>query len=287
VTKLGCYEVRTRDVDRLVGYYEDALQLALVERDGATAYLTTGPDHHCVVVAEGEPDGRARLGFEIAGTLDDAAAALPDAERRSDPEPGIAEALVIAEPDSGTPLWLFEGQSSSDVEGSVSTRPTKLGHIAAYVPDLAKMQGFYQDALGFRWSDTIGDFFAFLRCNADHHTINLMQSTQRSGLFHVAYEMRDIVHIKDALDHLAPRGYRLEWGPGRHGVGHNLFSYHRDPDGNLVELFAEIDRIADEETGTFEPRPWHETWPQGPKFWDLDPSAANKWGPVNPEMLAH
>jgi catechol 2,3-dioxygenase-like lactoylglutathione lyase family enzyme len=291
VSKVACYEVRTQDVDRLVEYYEDALALALVERAGSTAYLTTGPDHHCVVVAEGEPDGRARLGFEVSGTLDAAAEALAaagiEAERRSDPEPGIADALVLPEPDSGTPLWLFEGQAGSGVAGVVSTRPTKLGHIAAYVPDLPRIQGFYQDVLGFRWSDTIGDFFAFLRCNADHHSINLMESDKRSGLFHVAYEMRDVVHLKDALDHLAPRGYRLEWGPGRHGAGHNIFTYHRDPDGNLTELFTEIDLIFDEETGHFEPRPWHETWPQGPKVWELDPSAANKWGPINPEMMVH
>jgi catechol-2,3-dioxygenase len=141
--------------------------------------------------------------------------------------------------------------------------------------------------LGFRWSDTIGDFFTFLRCNADHHAINLMRSVKKHGLFHVAFEMRDIVHLKDALDHLASREIRLQWGPGRHGAGHNIFTYHHDPDGNLVELFTEIDKIYDEATGQFEPRPWHEHWPQVPQFWGLGPAAANKWGPIDPEMMAH
>ena len=131
---------------------------------------------------------------------------------------------------------------------ALGVRPTKLGHVASYVPDLLVIQRFYIDVLGFRWSDTIGDFFTFLRCNVDHHAINLMQSDKRSGLFHVAYEVRDFLHLKDHLDHLATRGHTLEWGPGRHGVGHNIFSYHRDPDGNLVELFTEIDLIYDEET---------------------------------------
>ena len=80
---------------------------------------------------------------------------------------------------------------------------------------------------------------------------------------------------------------RLECGPGRHGAGHNIFTYHRDPDGNLVELFTEIDVIQDETTGRFEPRPWHETWPQGPRFWDTNVEAANKWGPIDPEKLEH
>jgi catechol-2,3-dioxygenase len=292
VSKLAFYEVQTGDIDRLVAYYEDALGLVLVDRPSPEiAYLTTGADHHCVVVREGPANGRSRLGFEIAGALDDAAERLESAgtaaKRQSDPEPGIASALVLAEPETGTPLTLFEQQAPSGVENAISLRPTKLGHIASYVSDLEASQRFYLDVLGFRWSDTIGDFFTFLRCNADHHAINLMQSTKRSGLFHAAFEMRDFMHLKDQLDHLARLGYVNEWGPGRHGAGHNIFAYHRDPDGNLVELFTEIDIIADEETGYFEPRPWHETWPQGPRVWDPHPSAANKWGPINPEMMEH
>ena len=107
------------------------------------------------------------------------------------------------------------------------------------------------------------------------------------GMHHVAYEMRDFMHLKEMLDHLATMEIRMAWGPGRHGVGHNIFTYHPDPDGNFVELFTELDVIADEETGVFEPRPWHEEWPQGPKFWVPEPAAANKWGWINPEMMVH
>src|SRR5579871_6427218 len=266
VSKLAVYEVATPDVDRVVDYYEDALCLALVERDGDAAYLTTGPDHHCVVVRGGDANGRARLGFELHGTLADAQRRLQAAGiacgHASDPEPGIAAWLTLVEPGSGTPLTLFEGQRPSGAANAIGVRPTKLGHVASYVPDLLEIQRFYIDVLGFRWSDTIGDFFTFLRCGPDHHAINLMASQIRSGLFHVAFEVRDFLHLKDHLDHLAQRRITLEWGPGRHGVGHNIFSYHRDPDGNLVELFTEIDLIFDEETGHFEPRPWHEEWPQ-------------------------
>jgi catechol-2,3-dioxygenase len=292
VSKLVSYTARTTDVQRLAHYYEDALGLIVTERTGTSTYLTTGADHHCVVIEEGAPtDGRAGLGFEISGSLDAVAKRLDAAgvvaKRRSDPEPGIADALVLEEPWSGIPLTLFERQANSGVASAIALRPTKLGHVASYVPDLEAAQGFYMDVLGFRWSDTIGDFFTFLRCNADHHAINLMQSARRSGLFHVAFEMRDMLHLKDQLDHLSPRGFHLEWGPGRHGAGHNIFSYHRDPDGNFVELFTEIDIIADEETGHFEPRPWHESWPQGPKVWEPAMIAANKWGPINPAMMEH
>lgn len=291
VSKIGFVEVRSQDPDAMVDYYTNVLKFALVERTSEAAYLTTGPDHHCVVVTGGESHGRARLGFEVHGTLDDAEKGLREhgleAERRSDPEPGIAEALTIVEPDTGVPVHLYGEQSNSGVTTALGVRPTKLGHVASYTRDLPEAQRFYEDVLGFRWSDTIGDFFAFLRCNTDHHAINIMQSQKYTGLYHIAYEMRDFMHLKEGLDNLAAHGHAQEWGPGRHGAGHNIFTYHRDPDGNIIELFTEVDQIFDEEKGHFEPRPWHEEFPQGPKFWPLDPSSANKWGPINAEHMDH
>ena len=291
VTRPAFYQVRTADVDRMAFYYEDALGFSVTERSGDAVYLTTGSDHHCVVIERGEPDGRAALGFEVAGDLQEMQRRLRadglDAEIRHDEQPGLTTSLVLNEYETGTPLHLIGSQVASGGPSSLGIRPTKLGHVASYVEDLEGTQSFYTDILGFRWSDTIGDFFTFLRCGTDHHAINLMRSTRRHGLFHVAFEMRDIVHLKDALDHLAARNIRLEWGPGRHGAGHNIFTYHRDPDGNLIELFTEIDVIQDDATGRFEPRPWHESWPQGPQFWGVGVEAANKWGPIDPEKLEH
>ena len=286
VNKIGAITVRTQDVDRLVSYYEDVLGLALVERAGDEAYLTTGPDHHAVRIVAGDPHGRAGLAFQVFGTLDDAQRALTDAgvavERQSDPEAGIAEALVLREPLTETPISLYERQRPSGVEVSLDHRPTKLGHVAGYVPELGPVRGFWEEQLGFRWSDIIGDFFVFLRCNADHHAVNLMASSKRSGLHHAAFEVRDIVHLKTLLDQLAKHEVRLEWGPGRHGAGHNIFTYHRDPDGNVIELFTELDVVNDEKNGWFEPRPWHETHPQGPRVWPPGQPASNIWGPMPP-----
>jgi len=91
VTKPGFYEVRTPDPERLVHYYQDALGLVVTERSGSTTYLTTGVDHHCVIVQPGERDGRAAVGFEVPGSLTDVQRDLKklgvDAELRSDPQP--------------------------------------------------------------------------------------------------------------------------------------------------------------------------------------------------------
>jgi catechol-2,3-dioxygenase len=288
VSKLGFFEVRTPEVERLTAYYEQALGLAVTDRSDSAVYLTTGSDHHCVVVADGEPDGRARLGFELGCGLDEAADALTaagiDNRRLTDPEPGITEAIEIHEAVTNTPIVLYQQQADSGAAES-GARPTKLGHLAGYVHDLTTARSFYEEVLGFRWSDMVGDFFVFMRCNADHHAINLLQSDKRSGLFHVAFEARDIDHLKEILDNLSSHQIKLLWGPGRHGPGHNIFTYHEDPDGNIIELFTELDLVADERTGEFEPRPWHEKIPQVPQVWQPTDDAANKWGPLFPGFI--
>jgi catechol-2,3-dioxygenase len=291
VSKLGYVGFETPDVERLVEYYTKVLDFALVDSAPEGAFLTTGTDHHCVVVTRGDTRARAVVGYEIWEDLDSAQQRLKEAgyetQRRSDVGPGTPDVLVLDEPGTGTPLHLMAAQDPSGVGDYPPLRPTKLGHVAAFTPALDPMQAFYQDLLGFKWSDTVGDFFVFLRCNADHHAANFMASTKFHGMHHIAYEMRDPNHLIAMLDHLAKNDYRLHWGPGRHGPGHNLFTYHRDPDGHVIELFTQIDVVHDEAKGYWEPRPWHEEYPMYPKTWQVDLATVNQWGPVDRPSLDH
>jgi catechol 2,3-dioxygenase-like lactoylglutathione lyase family enzyme len=281
-TKLGYVGFETPDVGRLVEYYTTVLEFRLVDESNDQAFLTTGFDHHCVVLSRSDAArGRTTLGFEIAQSLDDAQRRLREAghavERRSDIAPGTPDVLVLEEPTTGTPVHLLTEQ---DPSGTWPTplAPTKLSHCAGFTPDLGTLVTFYGEVLGFRWSDGVSDFFAFMRCNPDHHNVNFMESAAIQGMHHIAFECRDPSHVITLVDHLYKHDYRLDWGPGRHGPGHNLFTYHKDPDGNVIELSTQLDRM-DEARGYWEPRPWHESFPLYPKIWDPDPDAANVWGP--------
>jgi catechol 2,3-dioxygenase-like lactoylglutathione lyase family enzyme len=291
VSKLGYVGFETPDVDAMVDYYTKMLDFVVVERTPQEAFLTTTFDHHSVVITKGGRTPRSFVGYELKEGLDEAQQRLKaaglDVDRRSDIAPSTPDVIVLEEPGTGVPIHLYDSQSGSGVGAPTPLRPTKLGHVAAFVPDFNELQDFYQDLLGFKWSDTIGDFFVFLRCNSDHHAANFMSSSKRRGMHHIAYEMRDLTHLQTMLDHLAANGYRLDWGPGRHGPGHNIFTYHKDPDGNNIELFTQLDVINDEAKGYFEPRPWHNEFPQYPKTWEVDAVAVNSWGPVNPELIDH
>ena len=291
VSKLGYVTFDTPDLDRLAEHYTQVLDFSLVDRSADEVFLTPSFDHHAVVLRRGEAKGRSIVGFEVFEDLGDAERRLRDAgyevQRRSDIAPSTPDVLVLDEPMTGTAIHLYDQQARSGLTADAPLRPTKLGHVAAFTPELAPMQSFYEELLGFRWSDTVGDFFVFLRCNADHHAANFMASRSRSGMHHVAFEMRDLNHLQTMLDHMAARAKRLEWGPGRHGAGHNIFTYHHDPDGNLIELFTQLDVIADEAKGYFEPRPWHTEFPAYPKTWEVDAVAVNSWGPINFAMIEH
>ena len=206
-----------------------------------------------------------------------------NSEERSDAAPGIAKAIVFKDP-KGTEIEIFAAQTP--IAGSqpvAGIGPIKLGHLAFCVDDPKKYADFYCKVLGFRVSDWMGDFFSFQRCGPDHHTINLMQ-TDADRHFHTAFELRDWAHLQTACDYLSLNGYKLIWEPGRHGIGHNLFAYHRAPNGLITELFAELDQV-NEELGYFEPRPWHRDRPQRPKVWAKDPSASNLWGIMPPDEM--
>jgi catechol 2,3-dioxygenase-like lactoylglutathione lyase family enzyme len=290
VRRIAHASYETPDVGRMLDYYTEILGLTLVDREKEAAYLASTLDHHSVVLRPGAEAKCVRLGFQIGPDEDLGAFERQiaghgiETERQQDPEPSIPELVSFADP-KGTVMEVFNERAFSgqrfQPQGIV---PHKLGHVAFHVADVKAITKFYCDVLGFRVSDWMADFFSFLRCGPDHHTVNLV-GTGKSKLHHTAFELRDWAHMQTACDYLSLNGYPLLWGPGRHGIGHNLFAYHKNPDGQIVELFAELDKMQDEELGYFEPRPWHRDRPQKPKVWPKDPSAANLWGIMPPDEM--
>ena len=273
----------TPDLEAQLDHYARVLGLTVVERDGNRAFLSAGNDHHTVVLQKGTDARCVRLGFQLGGN-DDLADFARHVEghgiataRKSDSQPGVSDLLSFTDP-KGTLIEVFRNQEASPQPfGKTVILPHKLGHIAFNVTDLGSALRLYCDVLGFRESDWLADFFAFLRCNADHHAINLV-SGERVKMHHIAFELKDFAHIGAACDALAAENIPLIWGPVRHGIGHNISVYYRNPDEQIIELFTEIDKMSDEDLGWWEPRPYHEDRFQKPKVWMPTVPAANIWG---------
>jgi hypothetical protein len=117
-----------------------------------------------------------------------------------------------------------------------------------------------------------------MRCNPDHHTVNFVKG-KRATMHHFAFQLRDFSHLENGCDVLSLNRIPIIWGPLRHGPGHNVSIYHRNPDGQVVEFYAELDQLLDEDLGFFDPRPCHEDQPQRPKVWTRANRSIAGWGP--------
>jgi len=285
VKRAGHSTLTTPDIGRMVDYFIRIVGLSLIAREKDRAILATKSGLEAIALERGDAAGAPRLSFQIApgSDLAEVAAQLDEAgiksERRHDITPGIHQALAFKDP-KGTTLEIFADTAfAEDDDDFTGVMPLKLGHIAYQCPDVAGMVKFYCDMLGFRVSDWRSNFFAFLRCSRDHHTVNFLRD-RNTAIHHIAFEVRDWSDIKRACDLLAKNQIKLTWGPLRHIIGHNIAIYHKSPDGVVIEFFCEMDQMHDEELGFFEPRPWHQDRPQRPKVWG-DDTPANWWGPMS------
>jgi len=281
VKRFGHVTFDTPDLERQIDYFTHIAGLVLAGRDKGRAYLATKVGDLVVQLEKAEQARCARLAFQAAPDSDwDALRRGVEAENlrcemKNDPSPGIPKMLSFADA-KGTVCEVFTTQSPISSNQPVSgIGPIKLGHLAFVVPDPKEYADFYCRVLGFRVSDWIDDWFAFLRCGPDHHTVNFVRG-KRTQMHHIAFELKDWAHIQAACDFLGLNKIPLIWGPGRHGPGHNIYTYHRNPDDQIVEMFTELDKMLDESLGCFDPRPWHRDRPQKPKVWSLP---TDLWGP--------
>jgi catechol 2,3-dioxygenase-like lactoylglutathione lyase family enzyme len=290
VSAIGHASFETPDLERMADYYQEVMGLALVARDGDTAFLASPLDHHSVVLKRGSSARCSKITLQVPSDTDfnDAAKFLTATglvpRTSTDGEPSAPESVEFAGPDD-IQIGLIRHRAPSETASETrGIGPRRLGHVAFNVDNVQRAVDFFVGILGFRVSDWMGDFFAFLRCGPDHHTINFLHGS-KNKMHHIAFESRNWDHIKNACDLLGKRKIPLVWGPGRHGIGHNLFIYHLNPDAQIMELYAELDQMSDEASGAFDPRPWHEDNPQRPKVWQPGISTSNIWGIPTPQLF--
>lgn len=290
VDRISHLVFETPDLERQLNHFTGILGLTVLHRAGREVVLACRRNGQAMVLEAGSAARCSRIVFRVTPEMLERAGGELErigirSDARSDPGPLASKSLVFCDPNGIVVELLTEGAPLPDQPAQPrAILPTKLGHAAFTVSDPQKAAEFYTRILGFRVSDWMGDFFVFLRCNPDHHTVNFLRGGQ-TKLHHLAFEVADWDAIKRACDHLGRHRIALLWGPGRHPVGHNVFTYHHDPDGCIVELFTELDQMSNEELGCFDPRPWHEDNPQRPKVWDPGPFASNLWGIPTPSVI--
>lgn len=251
IAEMGYLTIHTTRLDEQIATSRDILGLREVERIGNAVYFAAADVHQEIVYVEADRDAighislRARDGDalrEIRRRVKSAGfRILSDAPL----EAGIEEAMSFVGPD-GYVFQIYTNLQAVPAEGRYGGGPDRYGHLNMHPTDLQRMKNFLVDILEFRVSDVIGDDFAyFLRCNSDHHGIALIKG--KGSFHHHAWQTQSIVDLGKLGDRLDRAGQRMIWGPVRHGAGHNIASYYVEPSGAVVELYADLEQIYDDE----------------------------------------
>jgi len=123
----------------------------------------------------------------------------------------------------------------------------ELGHVVLYVRDLEVSRGFYRDVLG--WHEIAGfeHQMAMYSSGRTHHELLLIEvgpdaqpipPGRRVGMYHFGLKVGTTDdELREAYQTLVNAGANIV-GSGDHGVTHSL--YIKDPDGNEIELYIDV-----------------------------------------------
>jgi catechol 2,3-dioxygenase len=286
-------ELRVPRIDDCLEFHEVVMGLTVLHREPGRVCLGTGADG-TVDLTLVEHEGRSgTTGFSIGvDSRDDLAevqarlqAMGTPWQRATDPEPGVRERLSCALP-AGQVLalvtlapseqqYLHPGRGPHPRTRGIA--PLDLDHITLRVGDQVRRTiEFLSASIGLKTSDIAmppqaEPIAAWMRINEYHHDVAMFAGSPTETLDHLAWNVETFENIKRALDLLARHGIDAEAGPGRHGVGGNLYAYFWSPGGNRYELTADMPRMADRNARTM-------VWP--------DPGATfSAWGARHPESF--
>ncbi|CAB3807734.1 VOC family protein [Pararobbsia alpina] len=251
VTRASHLTFTVSDLARSRDFYTEVVGLVVSDEDRDTIYLRGVEErsHHSLILkrTDGAPScirtglrtyddedlEKAKFFFDKRGIK----AEFVDAPFQS--------RTLHASDISGTPLEFCAtmprlerlDQKFESVRGGGALR---FDHYQVTAPDVQLAASFYAD-FGFRILDymIVGDqpVGVFLHAKDSQYDVVLIK---RPGpaLHHFAYVVHGIHEIMRACDVAGSLGFgdNVEFGPGRHSLGHSYYVYLVDPDGHRVEL---------------------------------------------------
>ncbi len=208
-TRMGAVHLSVADLDRSVGWYEQALGLRAHEQDDGRAVLGTGGEG--LLALSEVPGARPADGYSglfhfalLVPSRPDLARFLVHAARDRVPLTGlsdhwVSEAIYLRDPDHhGIEVYadrrraLWEGRVAEgmttlplDTDDLVAELPdadeafsglpagTTMGHVHLRVADVPDAVRFYRELLGFDLQATYGGQAAFLAAGGYHHHLGV------------------------------------------------------------------------------------------------------------------
>lgn len=280
VRGVASVDLAVTDLAQARQFFEKVWLLDVVaEERGRVYFRASGPQFSVLTLRQGDRPGIVRITLEATSreALDLAyqrvlASGSPvDGAPRPLQTPGGGHGFGFVDPE-GRNYSLVHGVQTHADGRPVHNRPAKITHVNLNSRDNDRSFQFMVDVLDFKLSDQTR-IFRFLSCNSDHHSLGLSFS-DNNCLNHIAFEVPDIDSVMLGIGRMRDHGYPVEWGPGRHGAGNNVFAYFCGPDEMPIEYTAEVQQI-DENYDVRKPEAWH--WPPGRvDQWGLSPGPSER-----------
>jgi catechol 2,3-dioxygenase-like lactoylglutathione lyase family enzyme len=262
------------DLAKAEAFYTQTWHLDVAHREEGALYLRgSGSDHHLLALHQGgevpqvrqvtlRARNREALDAVLAGVRKAGGKVLAEPhELTRNPAGGIG--IKFQDP-HGRIFQVVHGDACRAESAPVKDRPVRLTHVVLNSHAVDETQKFLQEALGFRLADRTG-IMAFMNCDRDHHTIAI-GITDNDALNHIAFLMPDFESVMRGGGRMRDAGFPIQWGPGRHGPGNNLFNYFIDPFGVVIEYTADVEQIDERYEA------------HGPDFWKWPPGRTDQWG---------
>ena len=276
-TKVSHIGLRVRNIAAAVVFYERVLGLVTHETlaDGGVR-LGWGIGHHVIDLIPGE-NGLDHFGFEVRddGGLNRIRENLqaanytvsPLSETYMDCAQANREGFSVKDHDGNTVHFHSAVDRQGEHQADTGRRPSCFQHITIGTNDVVSLADFYVNAVGFKLSDQLSDGnFAWLRGDRDHHVLAMVNVGKQAVLDHYSYDLATWDDFKHWCDRLTDLNVDVQWGPGRHGPGNNLFVFFDDSAGNHIELSAEMENFHDDRVS------------YAPRIWEPVPRSVNLWG---------
>lgn len=244
--RLGYVALNVTDLACSTAFYRDLVGLTLSEASEAFSALRCSRDHHNILLYPAAKPGLKRVGFELESRRD------LELAREYLQGLGLAIEEIAAEelralrtvagfrfrvPGSGLCLEYFvQMMHLSQAFVPTVTKIERLGHVVINVADFNLAMQWFTEKLGFRVSDFVPGFAAFLRAfpNPLHHTFAVLTGTD-DHLNHVNFMVKDIDDVGAAMNRMKKHEVDIVFGPGRHQPSESIFLYFLDPDRMTVE----------------------------------------------------
>jgi catechol 2,3-dioxygenase-like lactoylglutathione lyase family enzyme len=281
-TSVSHIAFRVPDVVAAADFYERVLGMRTHEKlDDGVLRLGWGAGHHVLDLVPGE-HALLHYAFEVrdAGGLDGIRKRLTSAgipfermdEADIDEAVGYPDGVVTYDPDGNEVRFHSAVRRAGEHAADTGRRPIKFQHTTVGTDDVPRFADFFVGIVGFRISDQLENGrFCWMRSDRDHHTLAVVDVGRSGDIDHYSYDLAEWEDFKAWCDRLTDLEVPVQWGPGRHGPGNNLFVFFDDPAGNHVELSAEMEKFHDDRVVYV------------PRRWEPRPETVNLWGGQTPQ----